>query len=137
MEDRIIRFGVLAFIISEYSMVLRADRGPLMLVDKLVPKWHHVDVANPIETSRKRITARVPESVHEILERAANLLGATVNQFVLQTALHEAQRVIDRETAIHLTPKDTEMILSLLDNPPKPERRLQQAVKLFRKSVRA
>jgi uncharacterized protein (DUF1778 family) len=106
-------------------------------IDKLVSKWHHDAVENVIETSRKRITARVPCSVHEILEHAANLLGATVNQFVLQTALQEAQRVIDRETVVHLTQKDAHLILSLLDTPPQPKRWLQEAVKLYRKTVRA
>jgi len=49
-----------------------------------------------IEEHRKRITARVSGSVRDTLEQAAELLGATVNQFVVQTAYVEAQRVIER-----------------------------------------
>ena len=36
---------------------------------------------------RGRITARVPLAVQETLEVAASLTGATLNQFVVQTAL--------------------------------------------------
>jgi uncharacterized protein (DUF1778 family) len=87
------------------------------------------------EASRKRISARVPDSVHEILERAAAVVGATVNQFVLQTALVEAQRVLDRETVIHLSAKDSEMILLLLDNPPEPNPQLCEAMKRWKDTV--
>jgi len=46
-----------------------------------------------IEEPRKRITARVSGKVRTTLEQAAELLGATVNQFVVQTAYEEAQRI--------------------------------------------
>lgn len=84
------------------------------------------------EELRKRITARVPDSVRVTLEQAAELLGATVNQFVIQTAYQEAQRVIERETVIRLTQKDARKIFALVDHPPKPNRRLKDAVKAFK-----
>jgi len=59
-----------------------------------------------MEEPRKRITARVTDSVRDTLEQAAELLGATVNQFVVQTAYVEAQRVIERESVIRLSQKD-------------------------------
>lgn len=39
---------------------------------------------------RGRITARVPQSVTEVIERAANVVGATINQFVTQAAFGES-----------------------------------------------
>jgi uncharacterized protein (DUF1778 family) len=80
---------------------------------------------------RKRITARVSDKVRLTLEQAAELLGATVNQFVVQTAYEEAQRVIERESVIRLSQADARKVLSLLDAPPKPGRRLKDAVKRF------
>ena len=84
-----------------------------------------------------RITARVSEGVRDTLEQAAELLGSTVNQFVVQSAYVEAQRVIERESMIRLSQKDAEKILSLLDNPPKANKRLKDAAKRFKNSVRA
>ena len=43
-----------------------------------------------------RIGARVPHEVYETLCRAAELTGATVNQFLVQSALKEAKAVIER-----------------------------------------
>ncbi len=71
------------------------------------------------------------------LEQAAELLGATVNQFVVQTAYVEAQRVIERESIIRLSQKDAQKILALLDHPPKPGRRLKDAVRASKRVVRA
>jgi uncharacterized protein (DUF1778 family) len=90
-----------------------------------------------IEEARKRITARVSDQVRVTLEQAAELLGSTVNQFVVQTAYLEAQRVIEREMVIRLSQKDARKILSLIDHPPKPNQRLKDAVKAFKGSVRA
>ena len=90
-----------------------------------------------IEEPRKRITARVSDKVRVTLEQAAELLGATVNQFVVQTAYQEAQRVIEHESVIRLSQKDARTVLSLLDNPPKPNKHLKAAVKVFKGAVRA
>ena len=89
-----------------------------------------------MEEPRKRITARVSGKVRVTLEEAAELLGSTVNQFVVQTAYQEAQRVLERESIIRISQKDARKILSLLDNPPKPNKRLKDAVKIFKGTVR-
>jgi len=111
--------------------------SPLKGIDKPVPKWHHVSMDHVMEEPRKRITARVSDTVRETLEQAAELLGSTVNQFVVQMAYQEAQRVVERETVIRLSQKDAHKVLALLDNPPKPNKRLKDAVKAFKGTVRA
>ncbi len=94
-------------------------------------------MAHVREEPRKRITARVSERVRATPEQAAELLGATVNQFVVQAAFLEAQRVIERESVIRLSQKDAQKVLSLLDSPPKPNKRLKDAVKAYKATVRA
>jgi uncharacterized protein (DUF1778 family) len=96
-----------------------------------------MDMIEVLAEPRKRITARVSDSVRDTLEQAAELLGATVNQFVVQTAYVEAQRVIERESVIRLSQKDAHKILALLDNPPKPNKRLKDAVRKYKETVRA
>jgi uncharacterized protein (DUF1778 family) len=90
-----------------------------------------------MEEPRKRITARVTETVRDTLEQAAELLGATVNQFVVQTAYLEARRVMERESVIRLSQKDAQKVLTLLDDSPRPNKRLKDAVKTFKATVRA
>jgi uncharacterized protein (DUF1778 family) len=90
-----------------------------------------------LEEPRRRITARVTETMRDTMEQAAELMGSTLNQFMVQIAYLEAQRVIERESLIRLSQKDARKVLSLIDTPPKPNKLLKQAVKEFKGSVRA
>lgn len=83
-----------------------------------------------------RIGARVPHEVYETLCRAAELTGATVNQFLVQSALKEAQAVIEREEVIRLSPRGWHWLLDLMENPPKPNARLKAAMKRYQKARR-
>src|SRR3972149_5447315 len=86
--------------------------------------------------NQDRIGARAPHGVYETLCRAAELSGATVNQFLVQSALKEAQAVIEREDVIRLSPRDWNWLLELMENPPKPNARLKAALKLYEKARR-
>ena len=78
---------------------------------------------------RERITARVPSEVRETLERAADLAGATVNQFVVQAALREAERLIEQEHIIRLSGHGAEAFLRAMEAPPPPNDALLAAIK--------
>ena len=47
------------------------------------------------------------------------------------------EHLIERASVIRLSQKDARKILALLDNPPKPNKRLKDAVKEFKGTVRA
>lgn len=111
--------------------------NPCPTIDTPVTKWHHLVMGQIVDEPRKRITARVSGKVRVTLEQAAELLGATVNQFVVQTAYQEAQRVIERESVIRLSQEDARKVLSLLDHPPRAGKRLKDAVRAFKGSMRA
>ena len=83
-----------------------------------------------------RIGARVPRDVYETLCRAARLTGATVNQFLVQSALKEARAIIEREEMLRLSARDWNWLLDLLENPPKPNARLKAAIKRYQKAKR-
>jgi uncharacterized protein (DUF1778 family) len=81
---------------------------------------------------RGRITARVSLSVEERLKEAAELTGATVNQFLVQAALEKADRIIDRERLITVTREDAAMLIAMLENPSKPNAALTRAFERYR-----
>lgn len=87
-----------------------------------------------VDPARTRISTRVPKGVHERLEEAADLVGATVNQFVVQAALKEADRVIEHERVITPSARDAKLILDLLDKQPAPNARLRAALKRYREA---
>jgi uncharacterized protein (DUF1778 family) len=82
---------------------------------------------------RGRITARVPQNVQDTLQQAADLQGATLNQFVVQAALTEARRVIERDRVIQLSSDDAAFLLDLLEKPPAPNARLKKAFQNYKK----
>jgi uncharacterized protein (DUF1778 family) len=85
---------------------------------------------------RGRVTARVPAQVQETLELAAAMVGATVNQFMVQAALREAERIIDQERVIRLSAHDAEVFFRALDNPPPPNARLKSSLRDHQDSKR-
>lgn len=87
-------------------------------------------------TKQDRIGARVPHDVYETLCRAAELTGATVNQFLVQAALKEAQAVIERQEVIRLSPRDWNWLLDLMDNPPEPNAKLKAALTRYQTAKR-
>ncbi len=85
-------------------------------------------------TERGRVTARIPAKVQEALDLAAAMVGATVNQFMVQTALREAERIIERERLIRLSARDAEIFIRALENPPPPNAKLKAALKRYEKA---
>ncbi|NEO89090.1 MAG: DUF1778 domain-containing protein [Moorea sp. SIO3G5] len=43
------------------------------------------------------VTARLPASVKDTLQKAADLTGATLNQFMVHAQVKEAQKVINKD----------------------------------------
>lgn len=86
---------------------------------------------------RERITARVSKRVRATLEQAAELTGSTVNQFMVQSAYHAAQQLVERESVIRLSQEGARKVLALIDHPPKPNKRLRDTAKAFKNLVRA
>ena len=65
-----------------------------------------------------RVSARVPKRVQDRLQYAADLTGATLNQFMVQSALKEADAIIEKENLITLSKRDAEAFFRALANPP-------------------
>lgn len=66
----------------------------------------------------KRLTTRMTDHVLDKLQVAADIVGATVNQFVVQAALEKADKVIESESTIALSRRESMRLLEMMDNPP-------------------
>jgi uncharacterized protein (DUF1778 family) len=82
-----------------------------------------------------RIEIRVEGDVKRLLERAAALRGQSVSSFVLTCALPEARVIVDEHERTHLSPNDWEAFDQLLANPPRPNRKLLQAIRKYAREV--
>jgi len=84
---------------------------------------------------RGRITARVPSTLARKLQEAADLSGATLNQFVVQAAVEKAERIIERERAIVFSLEDAAMFIDMLDHPRPPNKAMQRAFERYKIKV--
>ena len=81
----------------------------------------------------KRLTTRITDHVHEKLQAAADLVGATLNQFVVQAALEKAEKVIESESTIVLTRRESLRLLEMIENPPPRNEKFLQAQARYQK----
>ena len=73
----------------------------------------------------KRLTTRITDHVQERLQVAADIVGATLNQFVVQAALEKAEKLIESESTIALTRRESLRLLELIENPPPMNKKLK------------
>ncbi len=76
----------------------------------------------------KRMHLRVSPETKAKLVRAAALRNTDLTNFVTQTALREAEAVIEAAEVVRLTARDHARVLELLENPPKPNAKLRAAI---------
>lgn len=76
----------------------------------------------------KRMNLRVSPETKAKLVRAAALRNTDLTNFVTQTALREAEAVIEAAEVVRLTAREHARVLELLENPPKPNAKLRAAI---------
>ena len=79
-----------------------------------------------------RLELRATREEKHLLAAAAAYERLDVTSFVMRSALPAARKVVDRNERITLSERDTERILALLDNPPKPSKALRAAARAYR-----
>lgn len=78
--------------------------------------------------AEERIPARMPSAVYDRVVEAAQAVGATLNQFLVQSALEKANEILERERVIKLSATSAKTVFDLLENPPAPNERLKAAM---------
>lgn len=85
-----------------------------------------------IATKTERVSARVSNQVYNTLMQAAEFTGATLNQFLVQSALEKAKDIIEQERVIKLTNESATLFFEAIENPPAPNKKLLDAVKAYK-----
>lgn len=84
-------------------------------------------------TALPRITARVDMDTQELLSQAAAIAGmSSINSFVLSAAVEKAKTIMERERALQLSQQDTLTLMAALDQPAKPNSKLQSAATRYK-----
>lgn len=89
-----------------------------------------------IPQKTERVVSRVSPDVKALLEQAASWAGfSSVNQFIVQSAIREAERIMRQEQVIRLSARDTQAFLQALEYPPQPNAALLAAAKRYQRTV--
>ncbi len=88
-----------------------------------------------VEAKDERLQVRLNAEAKTVLQRAANYSHKTVSQFVLTTALAEAEKVIRENEVVALSAADWKVFYDALNNPPAPNAALRKAFAKYQKSA--
>jgi uncharacterized protein (DUF1778 family) len=84
---------------------------------------------------RGRLAARINPEQKELLQRAADLQGRSLSDFVIETAQRAAEEVIREHEVIRLSIRDSQAFVNALLTPPAPSDRLRVAFARYREEV--
>jgi uncharacterized protein (DUF1778 family) len=76
-----------------------------------------------------RVALRVRPADKAVIMRAVALAQTDMTSFILRTVLREAQLVIEEHERVKLTPRDSRLVMDLLENPPAPNAKLRKAAR--------
>jgi uncharacterized protein (DUF1778 family) len=80
-------------------------------------------------TKAERIEARITRAQKQMLQRAAEIDGRTLTDFVLNSAQEAARRIIHQHEILLLRDKDREIFINALLKPPAPNAKLRRAAR--------
>ncbi len=84
---------------------------------------------------RGRLAMRITEEQKILLQRAADLEGRSVSDFVIESAQRAAEAVIREHEIITLSTEDSRAFAEALLNPPAPNERLREAFARYQQEV--
>ena len=84
-----------------------------------------------------RLVARTSKEIQEIIQRAADYSGATLSQFLIESAMEKARTVIERTETLHLSMAGADALFAALENPPKANKKVLKAALRYKDEVNA
>ena len=82
-------------------------------------------------SSEPRLVARASQDVVDLIKNAADLAGVSLSQFLTDSAVKSAEKVIAEKQQIHLSVESANMVFAAIENPPAPNSHLLAAAARF------
>ena len=86
-------------------------------------------------TKSFRFDARLNKAQKQLIQRAADIEGRTMTDFVLHSAELAAQRAIEQHSVLELTSRDAEIFASAILKPAAPGSVLRAAARRYKRSI--
>lgn len=91
--------------------------------------------ASRTKTKPERLEARLPAETKAIIQRAADISGRSLSDFVVSSALGAAEETIRRHEVIALSARDSIAFVEALLNPREPNEALREAFRRHRELI--
>ncbi|MBE9249822.1 DUF1778 domain-containing protein [Dolichospermum sp. LEGE 00240] len=88
-----------------------------------------------LRSKSERLEARISPENKELFQRAADIQGRTLTDFVVSSLVSAANQIIQENEIMVLSRKDQEVFVEALLNPPKPSEKLQLAAQRYKKNM--
>ena len=89
-------------------------------------------MANPLPTTTARIEARISAEAKALIQKAVDIEGGTLTDFVSKSAQAAAQNVIETHQTLKLGIEDSKAFVDAILNPKEPNEALKAAVKRYK-----
>ncbi|MBW4613520.1 MAG: DUF1778 domain-containing protein [Desmonostoc vinosum HA7617-LM4] len=90
---------------------------------------------NSERSKAERLEVRVTKEQKELFQRAAEIQGRTLTDFVISSVLNTAKQVIHEHEMMILTKQDQEVFVTALLNPPEPSAKLRDAAQRYKQTM--
>lgn len=112
-----------------------ADAARELMMERKLERPDKEQRRRPVESRSERLDVRLTRTQKELLQRAAGLTGRGVSDFVVKSALDRAEETIQAHEIIELSERDARVLFEALQNPPKPNEKLREAMRRHREDV--
>jgi uncharacterized protein (DUF1778 family) len=93
-------------------------------------------MATPVLSLKtKRIDLRVSEEIKALIDRAAQLRGCSVSEFIISTASAAAEETVAKREILYLSMRDSARFYAALDNPPEPSEKMREIAQKHAETV--
>ncbi|MDJ1174416.1 DUF1778 domain-containing protein [Roseofilum capinflatum] len=87
------------------------------------------------KTSSARLEARISQETKALVQKAADLEGRTLTDFVVASVQAAAYKVIEEHQTLKLSIEDSEAFVDAILNPPKPNEALKSAALRYKQTM--
>ncbi|MCC7528152.1 MAG: DUF1778 domain-containing protein [Candidatus Melainabacteria bacterium] len=87
------------------------------------------------ELKKERLDLRLPAAAKEQIERAAELQGRSLSDFVVAAALTQAGQVIEQQLVIKLCLEDSMALAEAFINEPEPNAKAIEAARRYKRKM--
>jgi uncharacterized protein (DUF1778 family) len=91
----------------------------------------------PERSKTERLEARLSKEQKELFQRAADILGLTLTDFVIISLQSAAKQAIQEHEIMTLSRRDQEVFVEALLNPPAPSTKLRAAAQSYKHKMGA